>query len=52
MIPLITMSMDLMNIDGNIKRVQKEPLTPYKIATVILIKEYCNETTKGNLLSL
>ncbi|XP_060832174.1 anaphase-promoting complex subunit 5 [Bombus pascuorum] len=47
MIPLITMSTDLMNIDGNIKRVQKETLTPYKIATVILIKEYCNETTKA-----
>lgn len=42
------MSVDLMNIDGNIKRVQKETLTPYKVATVILIKEYCNETTKGN----
>lgn len=40
------MSTDLINIDGNIKRVQKETLTPYKIATVILIKEYCNETTK------
>ncbi|KZC12695.1 Anaphase-promoting complex subunit 5 [Dufourea novaeangliae] len=41
------MSTDFMNIDGNIKRVQKETLTPYKIATVILIKEYCNETTKA-----
>ncbi|XP_034191300.1 anaphase promoting complex subunit 5 ida [Osmia lignaria lignaria] len=41
------MSVDLMNIDGNIKRVQKETLTPYKVATVILIKEYCNETTKA-----
>lgn len=44
------MSTDLMNIDGHIKRLQKETLTPYKIATVILIKEYCNETTKGNLI--
>ncbi|XP_053994438.1 anaphase-promoting complex subunit 5 [Hylaeus volcanicus] len=43
---LFTMSTDFMNIDGNIKRVQKETLTPYKVATVILIKEYCNETTK------
>lgn len=43
------MSTDLINIDGNIKRVQKETLTPYKIATVILIKEYCNETTKSNV---
>ncbi|XP_031826496.2 anaphase promoting complex subunit 5 ida [Nomia melanderi] len=41
------MSTDFLNIDGNIKRVQKESLTPYKIATVILIKEYCNETTKA-----
>lgn len=47
---LIIMSTDLMNIDGHIKRLQKETLTPYKIATVILIKEYCNETTKGNLI--
>ncbi|XP_017876328.1 anaphase-promoting complex subunit 5 [Ceratina calcarata] len=44
---LFTMSTDLMNIDGNIKRVQKETLTPYKIATVILIQEYCIETTKA-----
>ncbi|XP_076645488.1 anaphase promoting complex subunit 5 ida isoform X1 [Halictus rubicundus] len=41
------MSTDFLNIDGNIKRIQKETLTPYKIATVILIKEYCNETTKA-----
>lgn len=34
--------------DGNVKKIQKENLTPYKIATVILIREYCNETTKGN----
>lgn len=46
------MSTDFMNIDGNIKRVQKETLTPYKIATIILIKEYCNETTKGNLIEV
>lgn len=41
------MSKDFVTVDGNIKKVQKENVTPYKIATVILIKEYCNETTKG-----
>lgn len=41
------MTTDLTNIDGNIKRIQKETVTPYKVATVILIKEYCNEATKA-----
>lgn len=39
---------DLLNIGTNAKTCQKETLTPYKIAVVLLIKEYCNETTKGN----
>lgn len=46
------MSKDILNIDGNVKKIQRETLTPYKIAVVILIKEYCLETTKGNYLSI
>lgn len=42
------MSKELVNIDGNVKRVQKENLTPYKVAIVMLIKEYCNESRKGD----
>ncbi|XP_012287472.1 anaphase-promoting complex subunit 5 [Orussus abietinus] len=38
---------DMMNIDGNSKKSQREQLTPYKIVVVILIKEYCNERTKA-----
>lgn len=41
------MSKELVNIDGNPKRIQKENLTPYKVAIVMLIKEYCNETRKA-----
>ncbi|KAI4477768.1 hypothetical protein M0804_012596 [Polistes exclamans] len=41
------MSKELVNIDGNVKRVQKENLTPYKVAIVMLIKEYCNESRKA-----
>lgn len=44
------MSKEFITVDGNVKKIQKENLTPYKIATVILIREYCNETTKGNTL--
>ncbi|XP_012256347.2 anaphase-promoting complex subunit 5 isoform X2 [Athalia rosae] len=38
---------DLLNIGTNVKKCPKETLTPYKIAVVILIKEYCSETTKA-----
>jgi len=43
------MSKDLLSLtsEGSVKKIQKENLTPYKIATVILIREYCNENTKG-----
>ncbi|KAL2712791.1 anaphase-promoting complex subunit 5 [Vespula squamosa] len=41
------MSKELINIDGNVKRIQKENLTPYKVAIVMLIKEYCNESRKA-----
>ncbi|XP_032683400.1 anaphase-promoting complex subunit 5 isoform X2 [Odontomachus brunneus] len=41
------MSKEFVTVDGNVKKIQKENLTPYKIATVILIREYCNETTKA-----
>ncbi|RLU23502.1 hypothetical protein DMN91_003707 [Ooceraea biroi] len=43
------MSKEFVTIDGNVKKIQKENLTPYKVATVILIREYCNEATKGTL---
>lgn len=43
------MSKDILSLtpDGSVKKIQKENLTPYKIVTVILIKDYCNETAKG-----
>ena len=41
------MSKDFVTVDGNVKKIQKENLTSYKVATVILIKVYCNESTKG-----
>lgn len=41
------MSKEFVTVDGNVKKIQKENLTPYKIATVILIRQYCNETAKG-----
>lgn len=41
------MSKEFVTVDGNVKKIQKENLTPYKVATVILIREYCNEATKG-----
>lgn len=44
------MSKEFVTVDGNVRKIQKETLTPYKVATVILIKEYCNDTTKGMLL--
>lgn len=40
------MSKEFVTVDGNVRKIQKETLTPYKVATVILIKEYCNDTTK------
>ncbi|XP_066585318.1 anaphase-promoting complex subunit 5 [Prorops nasuta] len=40
------MSKDLLHIEGITKKIQKEILTPYKIAVVLLIKEYCHETSK------
>ncbi|XP_018347045.1 PREDICTED: anaphase-promoting complex subunit 5 isoform X2 [Trachymyrmex septentrionalis] len=40
------MSKEFVTVDGNMRKIQKETLTPYKVATVILIKEYCNDTTK------
>lgn len=43
------MSKEFVTVDGNVRKIQKETLTPYKVATVILIKEYCNDTTKGTL---
>lgn len=41
------MSKDFVTVDGNVKKIQKESLTSYKVATAILIKVYCNETTKA-----
>lgn len=41
------MSKEFVTVDGNVKKIQKENLTPYKVATVILIREYCNEATKA-----
>lgn len=41
------MSKDFVTVDGNVKKIQRENLTSYKVATVILIKVYCNESTKG-----
>lgn len=41
------MSKEFVTVDGNVRKIQRETLTPYKVATVILIKEYCNDTTKG-----
>lgn len=41
------MSKDFVTVDGNVKKIQRENLTSYKVATVILIKVYCNEPTKG-----
>lgn len=43
------MSKEFVTVDGNVRKIQKETLTPYKVATVILIKEYCNDTTKGTI---
>jgi len=40
-------SKEFVTVDGNVRKIQKENLTPYKVTTVILIKEYCNEATKG-----
>lgn len=40
---------EFVTVDGNVRKNQRETLTPYKVATVILIKEYCNDTTKGIL---
>ncbi|XP_012542546.1 anaphase-promoting complex subunit 5 [Monomorium pharaonis] len=40
------MSKEFVTVDGNVRKIQKETLTPYKVATVILIKEYCNDTTR------
>lgn len=37
---------EFVTVDGNVRKNQRETLTPYKVATVILIKEYCNDTTK------
>lgn len=37
------MSKEFVTVDGNVRKIS---LTPYKVATVILIKEYCNDTTK------
>jgi hypothetical protein len=42
-------SKEFVTVDGNVRKIQKENLTPYKVATVILIREYCNEATKGIL---
>ncbi|XP_029166139.1 anaphase-promoting complex subunit 5 [Nylanderia fulva] len=41
------MSKDFVTVDGNVKKIQRENLTSYKVATVILIKVYCNEPTKA-----
>lgn len=41
------MSKEFVTVDGNVRKIPKETLTPYKVATVILIKEYCNDTTRG-----
>lgn len=43
------MSKEFVTVDGNVRKIQRETLTPYKVATVILIKEYCNDNTKGTL---
>ncbi|XP_011865096.1 PREDICTED: anaphase-promoting complex subunit 5 isoform X2 [Vollenhovia emeryi] len=40
------MSKEFVTVDGNVRKIQRESLTPYKVATVILIKEYCNDTTR------
>ncbi|XP_011643849.1 anaphase-promoting complex subunit 5 [Pogonomyrmex barbatus] len=40
------MSKEFVTVDGNVRKIQKETLTPYKVATVILIKEYCNDNDK------
>lgn len=42
------MARELVSIDGSVKKVQKEHLSPYKVAIVMLIKEYCNESRKGD----
>ncbi|KAL0098394.1 hypothetical protein PUN28_008359 [Cardiocondyla obscurior] len=41
------MSKEFVAVDGNVKKIQRETLTPFKVATLILIKEYCNDNTKG-----
>lgn len=46
------MSKEFVTVDGNVKKVQKENLTPFKVATVILIREYCNENSKGRMFPL
>lgn len=41
---------DMFNFDGNIRKIKREPLTPYKIAVVGLIKIFCNDKRKGSFL--
>ncbi|XP_015586196.1 anaphase-promoting complex subunit 5 [Cephus cinctus] len=43
------MHQDLTNIDANLKKPQREILTPYKIAVVMLIREYCMDREKAIL---
>ncbi|XP_014222514.1 anaphase-promoting complex subunit 5 [Trichogramma pretiosum] len=40
------MNKEFANIDGSAKKTQKESLTPYKVAVLMFIKLYCNETNK------
>ena len=42
------MNKEVLSIDGTAKKTQRETLTPYKIAIVMFINIYCDETAKGN----
>ena len=41
------MNKEVLNIEGAAKKTQRETLTPYKIAIVMFVNIYCDETTKG-----
>lgn len=41
------MNKEVLNIEGAAKKSQRETLTPYKIAIVMFINIYCDESGKG-----
>lgn len=38
---------ELLNIEENTNKFQKETITPYKVSVIMLIKQYCYKSPKG-----